>query len=135
MNAKAVTVTVAGSDEDARDRHRRWERDHPGGVAPQWHVPPPLQPTYNKTWCTFAASGNPTDGAFTQANVPDGTYIGLFENCGANTSGTGPDYNYESVFYGPGSGGPFQPAGASTITVTNGATINLGTPPSRSVAP
>ncbi len=85
---------------------------------------------YNTTYTTdevqFAASGqNLAAGAFSQANVPDGTYIGIFNNCGANTNGASPDYNYESIFYG----NTFVPRMATKFRVTTGATVSLGTNP------
>jgi hypothetical protein len=40
-----------------------------------------------------------TNGSFTQASVPAGTYTALFWNCGANTGGN-PDPNYVTIFYG-----------------------------------
>ncbi len=127
VNAKAARVTVAAVTKMPGYGTVQGNVTSQGGLALNGMCLHLFNTTYTKDLVQFAASGNPTNGAFTQAHVPDGTYIGLFENCGANTSGTGPDYNYESVFYGPGSGGPFQPNGAATITVTNGATVDLGT--------
>jgi hypothetical protein len=63
-----------------------------------------------------------TNGFFTQANVPIGTYTAFFWNCGANVSGT-PDPNYVDIFYG----GTYVPAKATKFTVTAHATTSLGT--------
>jgi len=65
---------------------------------------------------------NGTNGFFTQANVPTGTYLALFWNCGANVSGT-PDPNYVDIFYG----GTYVPKKATRFTVTANATASLGT--------
>jgi hypothetical protein len=63
-----------------------------------------------------------TDGFFTQAHVPTGTYTAFFWNCGANVSGT-PDPNYADIFYG----NTYVPAKATTFTVSANATTSLGT--------
>ena len=63
-----------------------------------------------------------TNGFFTQANVPTGTYKALFWNCGANVSGT-PDPNYVDIFYG----NTYAPGKATTFIVTANATTSLGT--------
>ena len=65
---------------------------------------------------------NGTNGFFTQANVPTGTYLALFWNCGANVSGT-PDPNYVDIFYGS----TYAPKKATRFTVTANATTSLGT--------
>jgi len=80
---------------------------------------------YTKDKIDFAGSGTTgTAGFFTQANVPAGHYVGLFFNCGANTSGT-PDPNYVTIFYGE----TFDPAKATVITVSNGQISNLSSTP------
>jgi hypothetical protein len=80
---------------------------------------------YTKDKIDFAGSGTTgTAGFFTQANVPAGHYLGLFFNCGANTSGT-PDPNYVTIFYGE----TFDPAKATVITVSNGQISNLSSTP------
>jgi hypothetical protein len=80
------------------------------------------------------AQGNPittaptgtggTDGFFTQANVPTGKYVAFFWNCGANIGGK-IDPNYVNIFYGD----TYNPAKATTFTVTKNATTSLGTNP------
>lgn len=65
-----------------------------------------------------------TNGFFTQANVPTGTYKALFWNCGANVSGT-PDPNYVDIFYG----NTYSPGKATTFPVTANSTTSLGTNP------
>jgi len=126
INAKVVTVTVAGDTKMTGTGTVEGNVTTQGGVPLDGMCLHLFNTNYKKDLVDLAGSGNPTDGAFTQANVPAGNYIGLFENCGANTNGSSPDANYEDAFYG-GSG--FQPDGAATITVTNGATVNLGTTP------
>lgn len=80
---------------------------------------------YSKDKVDFAGSGTTgQSGFFTQASVPAGHYLGLFFNCGANTSGS-PDPNYVTIFYGE----TFNPNKALLITVANGQTTNLGTTP------
>jgi hypothetical protein len=72
---------------------------------------------------TTAPTGtNGSNGFFTQANVPTGTYVAFFWNCGANVSGT-PDPNYVDIFYG----GTYTPRKATKFTVTTNATSSLGT--------
>ena len=124
INAKAVTVTVAADTKMTGTGTVAGNVTTEGGQPLNGMCLHLFNTSYEKDLVDFAGSGNPTDGAFTQANVPAGNYIGLFENCGANTNGSSPDANYEDAFYG-GSG--FQPDGAATITVTNGATVSLGT--------
>lgn len=63
-----------------------------------------------------------TNGSFTQANVPTGTYSALFYDCGANTGGN-PDPNYVTIFYG----GTYIPRKATKFAVTAGATTTLAT--------
>jgi hypothetical protein len=63
-----------------------------------------------------------TNGSFTQANVPAGTYSALFYDCGANTGGN-PDPNYVTIFYG----GTYIPRKATTFMVTAGTTTTLST--------
>ena len=123
INAKFVTVTVAADTKMTGTGTVAGNVTTEGGQPLNGMCLHLFNTSYEKDLVDFAGSGNPTDGAFTQANVPAGNYIGLFENCGANTNGSSPDANYEDAFYG-GSG--FQPDGAATITVTNGATVNLG---------
>ena len=123
INAKFVTVTVAADTKMTGTGTVAGNVTTEGGQPLNGMCLHLFNTSYKKDLVDFAGSGNPTDGAFTQANVPAGNYIGLFENCGANTNGSSPDANYEDAFYG-GSG--FQPDGAATITVTNGATVNLG---------
>ncbi|MEJ0048637.1 MAG: hypothetical protein WDN04_22910 [Rhodospirillales bacterium] len=71
----------------------------------------------------FAGTGTDgTAGHYTQANVPPGHYTLLFVNCGANTDGKGPNFNYTPIFFGS----TWNAAKATKVVVTRGATTSLG---------
>jgi hypothetical protein len=70
----------------------------------------------------FAGTGTDgTAGHYIQENVPAGTYLLFFMNCGANTDGKGPDYYYTPIFYGS----TWDVRQAVKVVVTDGFTTTL----------
>jgi hypothetical protein len=75
--------------------------------------------TPNNVLVQFAPSD--TSGFFTQANVPAGTYVGYYAQCGPITTGSA---NTEPV--ATYTGGTLAQGKALKFTVTDGSTIDLG---------
>ena len=74
----------------------------------------------------FAGTGTDgTPGHYIQTNVMTGTYRLLFVNCGANTNGQGPDFNYVPIFYGS----TWTLKKVPKIVVSAGQTTSLGSQP------
>ncbi len=129
VSISALAVLALGAEAQAQDASKPTGTVQ-GNVTTQGGLPlnGVCVVLYNKKvtkeLIDFAGSGSAgTDGFYTQANVPVGSYRLLFTNCGANTNGQSPDFNYETIFYG----GTFAWKKSPLITVSAGLTTDLGT--------